>query len=158
MMTRLTFRSAVAASCLTLAALAPAALAHPDATQHPPQPARGPGSGPGADSAPAAPNLETLLSTALTGVENTEVIVSRVTIPPNTSLPKHWHPGEEFAYVLEGSVTLWREGAGEIVGKPGDVVMVPLKQVHTAITKEEGATILVFRVHQKGQPERVLVE
>jgi quercetin dioxygenase-like cupin family protein len=98
------------------------------------------------------------LSTALTGVENTEVIVSRVTIPPNTSLPKHWHPGEEFAYVLEGSVTLWREGAPETVGKPGDVVMVPLKQVHTAITKEEGATILVFRVHQMGQPERVLVE
>jgi len=102
--------------------------------------------------------LETLLKTVLEGVDNTEVIVSRVTIPPNTSLPKHWHPGEEFAYILEGSVTLWQKGKDDIIGKPGDVVEVPLKQVHTAITKDEGATILVFRVHEQGKPERVPVE
>lgn len=61
-----------------------------------------------ADELSAAPEvvLETLLSTQLDGVEDTEVIVSRVVIPPNTALPKHWHPGEEFAYVLEGSVIL----------------------------------------------------
>ena len=102
--------------------------------------------------------LETLLTAVLEGVDGTEVIVSRVTIPPNTSLPKHWHPGEEFAYILEGSVTLWQKGKEDIVGKQGDVVNVPLKQVHTAITKDEGATILVFRVHEQGKPERVPVE
>jgi quercetin dioxygenase-like cupin family protein len=104
------------------------------------------------------PQLETMLETVLEGVEGTEVIVSRVTIPPNTSLPKHWHPGEEFAYILEGSAILWQKGKEDIVGKPGDVLKVPLKQVHTAITKDEGATILVFRVHEQGQPERVPVE
>ena len=102
--------------------------------------------------------LETLLKAVLEGVDGTEVIVSRVTIPPNTSLPKHWHPGEEFAYILEGSVTLWQKGKDDIVGKPGDVLKVSLRQVHTAITKDEGATILVFRVHEQGQPERVSVE
>jgi len=101
--------------------------------------------------------LETLLKTVLEGVDGTEVIVSRVTIPPHTTLPRHWHPGEEFAYVLEGSVTLWQRGRDDIVGKPGDVVRVPLKQVHTAITKDEGATLLVFRVHEQGKPERVPV-
>lgn len=35
---------------------------------------------------------------------------------------------------------------------------VPLKQVHTAVTGDEGATILVFRVHEQGQPERIPVE
>jgi quercetin dioxygenase-like cupin family protein len=104
------------------------------------------------------PNLETLLKTALEGVEGTEVIVSRVSLPPNMTLPKHWHPGEEFAYVLDGTVTLWQEGKEDIVGKQGDVMKVPLKQVHTAITTDEGATILVFRVHEQGQPERVLVD
>jgi quercetin dioxygenase-like cupin family protein len=106
----------------------------------------------------SGPKLETLLKEVLEGVDGTEVIVSRVTIPPNTSLPKHWHPGEEFAYILEGKVTLWQKGVDDIVGKQGDVVKVPLKQVHTAITKDEGATILVFRVHEQGQPERVPVE
>ena len=102
--------------------------------------------------------LETLLSAQLEGVDGTEVIVSRVTIPPNTALPKHWHPGEEFAYVLEGSVVLWRDGEAETTGRKGDVLKVSLKQVHTAVTRDQGATILVFRVHEQGKPERVLVE
>lgn len=102
--------------------------------------------------------LENLLKAELEGVKGTEVIVSRVTIPPNASLPRHWHPGEEFAYVLEGTVTLWQEGKDDIVLKGGDVGKVPLKQVHTAMTSDEGATILVFRVHEKGQPERVVAE
>ena len=35
------------------------------------------------------PKLENLLIAKLARVEKTEVIVSRVTIPPNTSLPTH---------------------------------------------------------------------
>lgn len=108
-----------------------------------------------AAAAQPAPNLETLLTAVLEGVDSTEVIVSRVTIPPNSSLPKHWHPGEEFAYVLAGSVTLWQEGKDDIVAGPGDVLAVPLRQVHTAMTKKEGGTVLVFRVHRQGQPERI---
>jgi quercetin dioxygenase-like cupin family protein len=107
---------------------------------------------------PEGLKLETLLEAVLEGVEGTEIIVSKVTLPPNTSLPKHWHPGEEFAYVLEGSVTLWQKGKQDIVAKAGDVVKIPLKQVHTAITQDEAATVLVFRVHEQGQPERVPVQ
>ena len=106
----------------------------------------------------SALKLETLLSTKLEGVPDTDVIVSRVYIPPHTSLPKHWHPGEEFAYVLDGSVTLWQKGKEEIIGHKGDAMKVPLNQVHTAITKEQGVTLLVFRVHEQGKPERTLVE
>jgi quercetin dioxygenase-like cupin family protein len=102
--------------------------------------------------------LEDLLTSQLEGAEGTEVVVSRVTIPPNTSLPKHWHPGEEFAYILEGSAVLRQEGKADVLGKKGDVLKVPLEQVHTAVTTEEGATILVFRVHESGKPQRTLVE
>ena len=101
--------------------------------------------------------LVNLMKSQLEGVSGTEVIVSRVSIPPNTQLPKHWHPGEEFAYILDGSVTLWQKGKKDIVGKKGDVVKVPLKQIHTAVTKDEAVTILVFRVHEQGKPERVKV-
>jgi quercetin dioxygenase-like cupin family protein len=101
------------------------------------------------------PKIETLLSAELEGVAGTEVIMSRVEIPPNKSLPKHWHPGEEFAYVLEGSVTLWQKGQPETIISAGQAGKVPLKQIHTAMTGDEGVTLLVFRVHEKGQPERV---
>lgn len=102
--------------------------------------------------------LETLLTAELEAAEGVEVIVSRVTIPPQTALPKHWHPGEEFAYVLEGVVTLWQEGKEDITVGAGGVGAVPLRQVHTARTGAEGASLLVFRVHQQGQPERVPVD
>ena len=102
--------------------------------------------------------LETLLKTQLEGVEGTEVIVSKVYIPANTSLPKHWHPGEEFVYILEGSVTLWQKGKENTTGNMGEIIKVPLKQVHTGITGSDGVSLLVFRVHEQGKPERVKAE
>ncbi len=113
-----------------------------------------------ADGSSTAPQamLETLLTAQLEGAVGTEVIVSRVVIPPNTSLPKHWHPGEEFAYVLEGSAILRREGKDDLTTSEGEVIKISFKEIHTAVTTDEGATILVFRVHEHGQPERVLVD
>jgi len=109
-------------------------------------------------ASPTQLKLENLLSTPLAGVNGTEVIVSRVAIPANTTLAKHWHPGEEFAYILEGSVVLWQKGKKDIIGNKGDVVKVPLKQIHTAKTNDEGVIILVFRVHESGKPERIKVD
>ena len=102
--------------------------------------------------------FENLLTSQLAGAKSTEVVVSKVTVPPNTTLPRHWHPGEEFAYILDGSVTLWQQDKDDIQGKKGDIVVVPFKQIHTIMTGEEPVTILVFRVHEQGQPERVLIE
>lgn len=109
-------------------------------------------------SATSEPKLETLLSAELDGVEGTEVIVSRVVIPPNTGLPRHWHPGEEFAYVLEGSTILRRDGKPDLTVTKGELVKISLKEIHSAVTTDQGAELLVFRVHEHGKPERVLVD
>ena len=98
-----------------------------------------------------------LLTSKLEGAEGTEVVVSITTVPPHTILPKHWHPGEEFAYVLEGSFVLHQEGKADETFKQGDVGKVPLKQIHTVSTQEEGAKIIIFRVHELGEPGRTLV-
>lgn len=99
-----------------------------------------------------------LLQSDLTGVDGKEVVMSHVTISPNAILHWHWHPGEEFAYILEGTVILTLKDQPRVVYKKGDVGKVPFKHVHTAEAGELGAEILVFRVHEVGQPERVLVE
>ena len=104
------------------------------------------------------PKLENLLRATLEGVADTEVVISRVTLPPNTTLPKHWHPGEEFGYVIEGSVVVWMKGEEERTLVAGDTTKIPLRKVHTAMTKEQGVTMLVFRVHEAGEPERVPVD
>ena len=102
--------------------------------------------------------IDNILTSQLESVEGTEVVVSHVEIPPNTALPKHWHPGEEFIYILRGSTILWQQDKSDTHLKKGDVFKVPLKQIHTAKTGDEGATILVFRVHEMGQPIRINVE
>ena len=102
--------------------------------------------------------VDNILTNELELAEGTEVVVSRIEIPANTTLPKHWHPGEEFVYILEGTGILWQKGKPDVILKKGDVYKVPLKQIHTAKTLEEEATILVFRVHEKGKPVRVNVE
>lgn len=99
-----------------------------------------------------------LLSSQVEGAEGTEVIVSITTVPPYTTLPVHWHPGEEFAYVLDGSFTLMQEGKPDEIYKKGDVGKVPYKQVHTIATQEQTASVLIFRVHEIGQPGRIVIE
>ena len=112
----------------------------------------------GAANADDGPKLGSLLRAELEGAIGTEVIVSRVTVPPNSSLPIHWHPGEEFGYVLSGRVTLWQDGKPDENYVAGEAVKIPMKQIHTATTQDEGATLLVFRIHEMGEPERVLVD
>lgn len=105
-----------------------------------------------------APEIQNLLTNTLEGSDGLEVIVSHVSLPPNVTLPKHWHPGEEIAYMLQGSVTLLLDGESEKEIMAGEVGIVPLKAVHTARSGDEGATIIVFRVHEEGKPGRILVD
>ena len=55
-------------------------------------------------------------------------------------------------------MTLWQEGAPAVTVGAGEVVKVPYKVVHTASTGDDGVTLVAFRVHEQGQPERVLVD
>ncbi|MDJ0708253.1 MAG: cupin domain-containing protein [Leptolyngbyaceae cyanobacterium MO_188.B28] len=102
--------------------------------------------------------INNIVTSQLDLVEGIEVIVSRVDIPPNTTLPKHWHPGEEFIYFMEGSGVMWQKDKADTQVEKGDVFQVPLKQIHTLTTGESGARVVVFRVHETGQPVRVNVE
>lgn len=106
----------------------------------------------------AGPRIETVLRSDLASAENLEVIVSVIDVPPATTLPKHHHPGEEFIYVLEGSGSLWLDGQGENAVSAGKAVKVPFERIHTAMTGDEPMRAVVFRVHRRGEPERVLVE
>lgn len=99
-----------------------------------------------------------LISSSLANSKDKEVILSKVEFPPNTTLPKHWHPGEEFVHVLEGSLCLWQEGEKETKHSKGDTFIVPYRKIHSPYTEKNGAKVLIFRVHEKGMEERYLVE
>ena len=101
---------------------------------------------------------ENLLRESIAGVEGKEIIVIRVSLPPHTELPWHWHSGEEFFYVIEGSVTLKRRGEPDLLAGTGDAQNIAARVIHTGSTGEEGAELVIFRVHAAGEPERYLVD
>src|SRR5690349_8763819 len=61
-----------------------------------------------------------------------EAVLARGEINQGAAVPKHTHPGEEMAYVLEGQVTIEIEGKPPLMLKPGDTFVVAAGQVHTA--------------------------
>ena len=115
--------------------------------------------GQAAESSQAASvQADNLLRESIAGVEGKEIIVSRVSFPPHTELPWHWHPGEEFFYVIEGSVTLKRRGEPDLPTTQGDAQKIAPQIIHTGSTGEQGAELVIFRVHAAGEPERYLVD
>ena len=56
------------------------------------------------------PGSNQILRAPVTIADGLEVIISDVVIPPNATVPRHYHPGEEFLYVLEGSAVQVEEG------------------------------------------------
>ncbi len=104
------------------------------------------------------PGSNQVLSVPLAGAEGLEVIVSDVMIPPNSRVPPHSHPGEEFVYVIEGEAVHVEEGREERVYKAGEAFAIPPGVVHAPYTRDKPARAIVFRVHVEGEPLRTRAE
>ena len=76
-----------------------------------------------------------------TVVEGERMMVGLGRIPKGTVSEPHWHPNEQWIYVLEGRSEMVIEGE-KCVGTPGMVIYIPAKAVHEA--RSTGDTDLVF--------------
>jgi quercetin dioxygenase-like cupin family protein len=101
------------------------------------------------------PGSNEILRSPLAGTPGVEVIISDVVIPPNAQVPRHYHPGEEFLYLIEGSAIHIEEGKPDLPMKVGDSYAIPPYAIHSPRGGPEGARAIVFRVHVAGQPERI---
>ena len=101
-----------------------------------------------------------LLRTDLKGLEGKEGVVLLVELAPGAAAGKHYHPGNEVNYILEGSGVLEIEGQPPIALQAGTTSHIPAGEVHNV--RNAGATgplkLLVFWVAEKGQPLAVPVK
>ena len=104
------------------------------------------------------PGSNEMLRAPITGVEGIEVLISDVVIPPGAAVPSHYHPGEEFVYVIEGSAIHVEDGKEDQLIEAGTAFVIPPEAVHAPRGGPDGARAIVFRVHKEGQPERILTE
>src|SRR5437899_11323678 len=105
-------------------------------------------------AAPPSVTETVLLRTDLAGIDNYELIVSRLETAPGWSHGRHYHAGHEIVYVLEGNGGLGAEGKPEQPLQAGTVSYVPSGQIHAGrnTSRTEAFKFLLFRIHVKSQP------
>ena len=92
------------------------------------------------------------------GVSGREVIQVRVELDPGVTFGKHWHPGEEIVYALEGSLEYQVEGKPPVTLNAGDVLFIPAGTIYavTNVGRGNGAELATYVV-DKGKPLVVMV-
>ena len=92
------------------------------------------------------------------GITGREVVQARIELDPGVVFGKHWHPGEEIVYVIEGSIVYELEGRQPVRVDAGEVLFIPPRTVHSAknVGRVIGAELATYVV-DKGKPLVVLV-
>jgi len=86
-------------------------------------------------------------------VPGRETIQARIDFDAHSAFGKHFHPGEEVIYVLEGSLEYQIEGEKPVTLKAGEVLFIPAGVVHSAKnnTNAKAAELATYIV-EKGKP------
>jgi quercetin dioxygenase-like cupin family protein len=96
----------------------------------------------------------TLQQKDIEGAAGKEVIMYTADIIPGGVAGRHFHPGPEVAYVLEGSLLVERDGQPALTLKKGDSFHNPAKAAHNVKngSTAEPAKVLVVLISEKGAP------
>ena len=82
-----------------------------------------------------------------------EIALMRYTIPPQTALPIHQHPSINAAYVMDGEVTVVKEGGGERTFRKGEAIIEMVGQWHHGVNRGITPTeLIVFYASAKNLP------
>ncbi|ARO24663.1 cupin domain-containing protein [Rhizobium sp. S9] len=81
-----------------------------------------------------------------------EAVQVRVDFAPGVLAPRHAHPGEEIAYVLEGTLEYRLDGREPVTLKAGQSLFIPSGVVHSAKNVGSGkASELATYIVRKGE-------
>lgn len=73
----------------------------------------------------------------------------RVGFDPGVAFGAHWHPGEEIAYVIEGTLEYQVEGKPPVTLETGDVLFIPARAVHSAKNVGRGTGAELATLHRR---------
>jgi quercetin dioxygenase-like cupin family protein len=90
----------------------------------------------------------------LEGAPGKEIVIFIADLAPGAVGAKHYHPGPEFFYVLEGTLAHEPEGGSVHTMKTGAFGSNPNKGIHTIRNPSttERARAIDFLIAEKGQP------
>src|SRR5262245_31623780 len=86
-------------------------------------------------------------------VPGREVVTAVATLQAGASAGRHTHPGEEVAYILEGTVVMEQDGKPPVTLEAGKAFFIPAGVVHNATNRGTGvARVLANYIVEKGKP------
>lgn len=96
----------------------------------------------------------------LSGLPGHQGILYKAEIGPGAAAPKHTHPGDEFLYIVEGTVIIEPDGQQAVTLKAGDTIRMPMGTAHTARNADSAApaVVIAFLVSEAGKPLASAVE
>jgi quercetin dioxygenase-like cupin family protein len=106
------------------------------------------------------PQVTTLLETDVAGAEGKEWSVITVELTPGAMDTRHFHPGVELVYVLEGAGFLEVDGKAPVALNPGTVAALHPKHSHVLKNTSQTQTlkIVVVLLLDKGQQHPMLAK
>ncbi len=111
-------------------------------------------SGPAASTQDEPVKRTVLFRGDLEGAPGKEIVVFVADLAPGAVGSKHYHPGPEFFYVLEGTLAHEPDGGSVHMMKTGAFGSNPNKGIHLISnpSKTERARAIDFLIAEKGQP------
>jgi quercetin dioxygenase-like cupin family protein len=91
----------------------------------------------------------------LPGVQGKEVVVYVADLAPGANGGRHHHPGEEIAYVVQGTIVIKPDNGPPVMLRQGEMIHNPASQVHNVWNASAVAPAKVYVVMvgaDKGQP------
>ena len=107
----------------------------------------------GAQNAPQITRTE-ILRKPMSGIEGKEFVVFTADVPPGGVADRHYHPGDEAIYMLQGSLVFTPDHEQPFELKAGDVTFNPAKHIHQAknTSTSQTAKVLNCMIAENGQP------
>jgi len=85
------------------------------------------------------------------------LILGDLNMTAGAEIPRHYHHGEEYIYVLGGSATVSRAGQPDVTLGPGEGVIIAPGVVHWGKAGSEGLRSISAWVKDDGKPLREAV-
>jgi quercetin dioxygenase-like cupin family protein len=85
------------------------------------------------------------------------LIMGDLNMGPGAAIPRHYHHGEEFIYVIGGSATVSQAGQPDMVLRPGEGVRISPGVVHWGSAGPEGMRAISTWVKDDTKPLREMV-
>jgi quercetin dioxygenase-like cupin family protein len=88
-----------------------------------------------------------------------EIVIGSASLPADTGIGYHTHPGDEAGYVLKGNLILKTRGQPDRALKAGDSFFNPRGAVHSLVAAPggEGGVAVSTWIVDKGQPLATMV-